>query len=139
MVNQKGRKQDEQIDNGKYEQPVSRPAIESGASVDSTRKQKETRAAYSGDRAICRTDETKRPRRARSENQENAIDQDLPRCCGAPGDNRQHRYACTRIVTSAIERESPEVRWRPKEDNEKQRQRLEADLSGRSSPSDHGR
>src|ERR1700722_14344037 len=128
MIDQEGREQREQIDNGKYEQPVGRPAIGPGASVDPTCEQKENRAASRDDRAIRRTDEAQYPRQLRGENHQSAIDQDLTRRYSAPRDNRQHRYACTCIITGAVEREGPEVRRRPEEDNEKQRQRLEPDV-----------
>src|SRR5580692_3568430 len=139
VINQEGCKQREQIENGEYEQPVSSAAIGPGAPANPTCEQKENSAAKRGDRAIHRACKPQKPRQLRGKNQETAIDQDLARRCSASRDNRQHRYARPRIVTGAIKREGPEVGWRPKEDDKKQRQRLDPDVSRRSRPSDRGR
>src|SRR5258707_4385052 len=102
-----------------------------------TREQKEKRPADGGDRAIRRACKPQYPGQLRGQNREAAVDQDLPRCCSASRDNRQHRYACTRVVVGTIKRESPEMRRRPKEDNEEQRKRLDPDFSGCRGPSDN--
>src|ERR1700723_387714 len=125
MVNQEGRKQREQIEDGECEQPMSGAAIGASAPPNTASEQKENRAANRSYRAIHRASEPERPGQPRDKNQQTAVDENLARRCSASRDNRQHRHACARIVTGAIKREGPEVRRRPKEDNEKQRQRLE--------------
>ena len=87
-------------------------------------EQKEKRAADRGDHAIDRAGEPERPEQLRSKNEEAAVDQDLPRCCSPSRDDRQHRDAGSRVIVTAIERESPEMRRGPKEDNEEQGKRL---------------
>lgn len=54
MVDQKARKQHEQIEDGEHEQPVSSAAIGLNGPVQLTREQKEKPPADSGNRAIHR-------------------------------------------------------------------------------------
>src|SRR5258706_11208190 len=127
MVDQEHRKQHEQVEDGEHEQSLSSAAIGSSASVELTCEQKEKRPADRGDRAIDGPCKSEHPGQLRGQNQEAAVDQDLPRCCSPSRDNRQHRHASTRVVVGTIERESPEMGRRPKEDNEEQRKWLEPD------------
>src|ERR1700727_126552 len=61
MVNQEGRKQRKQIEDGECEQPVSGAAIGASAPADPASEQKENRAANRSDRAIHRTSEPEGP------------------------------------------------------------------------------
>ena len=53
--------------------------------------------------------------------------------------HRQHRHAGARVVLGAVQRERPEVRRRPGEDDEEQQQRLDGDLAGHRRPAEHRR
>src|SRR5215475_2932897 len=139
VIDRERRKQREQIEDGRQEQPVSVATIGSSAFVQLKCEQEEKSTADCGDRAIDRACKPELPGQLRSENKQAAVDQDLPRRCSPSRDDRQHGDAGTGIIIAAIERESPEMGWCPKEDDEEQRKRLEPDLSGRRGPSDHGR
>src|SRR5215468_7055583 len=139
VIDQERRKQREQIENGKQEQPVSGATISYNALVQLKCEQEEKYAADCGDRAIDHACKPELPGQLRSENKQAAVDQYLPRCCSPSRDDRQHGDAGTGIIIAAIERESPEMGWCPKEDNDEERKRLEPDVSGRCGPSDHWR
>src|SRR5216684_3544767 len=119
--------------------PAIGPFGSSTPSVQLACEQKENRPADRDDHAIDRPCKPEHPGQLRGESQEAAVDQDLPCRCSLSRNHRQHGNAGTGVVIGAIERESPEMGRRPKEDNEEQRKRLEPDVSGCSGPSDHGR
>ena len=104
-----------------------------------TRERNEDRSADGGSRAIDRAGKAERPGQHRNRHAKNAIDEDLPRRCGPSGNDRQHGNARARIFVGAIERQRPEMRRRPQEDDQEQNERLEPDLSGRRCPADHRR
>ena len=52
--------------------------------------------------------------------------------------DRQHRYTDLRIFFFTSDRERPEVRWRPDENNQKQQQRTAGDFTGYCCPAQHG-
>ena len=64
---------------------------------------------------------TKRPERRRDEQQR--IDHDLPAGLDRTDDIGQHRHADPLVVAAAAERQRPEVRRRPQEDEQKERDR----------------
>ena len=84
MVDQEGRKQHEQIEDGEHEQPMSRAAIGPSAPVQLDCKQKEKRPADRGDRAIDRASKPEYPGQLRDRNQEAAVDEDLACRCSPP-------------------------------------------------------
>src|SRR5246127_2536597 len=77
MVDQEGRKQHEQIEDGEHEQPVSGAALGFDALVQLKCELKEKRPADRGDRAINGACKSKHPWQLRGESHEAAIDQDL--------------------------------------------------------------
>ena len=71
--------------------------------------------------------------------QHHGVEQDLqPRELGAVR-HRQHRQAGLAVVVGAVQRQGPEVRWRPQEDDQAQDHRLGADLARHRGPAQHGR
>src|SRR6201999_404605 len=139
MVDQERREQHEQIGDGEYKQSLSGSAIGLDTPAQADREQNEGRSTDGGDRAIYSACKPDRPWQLRGESQQAAVDQDLPRRRSTSRDNRQHRHACTRVVTGAVERQGPEMRRGPQEDDEEERKRFEPYVSGRRGPSDHGR
>src|SRR5262245_27967118 len=57
----------------------------------------------------------------------------------APVRDRQHRQSGARVLLGAVERERPEVRRRPREDDQEQEQRFRRHLSGYRRPAEHRR
>jgi hypothetical protein len=121
VVDQESRKQHEQIEDGKQEQPVSRGTNGSGAHVQLQREQKEQSPTDRDGRAINRACKSEPPRQLRSQSKEAAVDQDLLRCCSPSCDNRQPGDAGPGIVIGAVEREGPEMGRCPKEDYKSRR------------------
>src|SRR5262249_53930661 len=118
------------------EQPLSRATVHLDTPLELECEQKKNRAADRCDHAIDRACKPECPGQLRSENKEAAVDQDLPRRCGASRNNRQHGNTGAGILISAMERESPERGRRPEEDDKEESKRLEPHLSGRRGPSD---
>ena len=55
------------------------------------------------------------------------------------GDDGQHRHADALVVAAAVERQRPEVRRRPHEDDEEEQDAFERDAARDGGPADHGR
>src|SRR5882724_5431198 len=84
-----------------------------------TREHYENRSANKDSHAIDRAGKSECPWEHRALYQKSAVDEDLPRCCGPSGNDRQHGDARTGIFVDAIERQRPKMRRRPQENNEK--------------------
>src|ERR1700733_13250351 len=93
-------------------------------SVELYRERNKSRPAHHRDRTIYAAGKAKHPRQGRSRNQKNAVDQDLAFRSCLSGNDRQHGHTRPGIFLHAIERERPEVRWRPEEDDTERRKRL---------------
>src|SRR4029077_17972785 len=139
VVDKKRRKQHKKVEDRESEQPMRSAPISRNASVQLNREHKQKRAADCDGCAIEATCEPEPPRQLRSQNQETAVDQDLPRRSSPSRNDRQHRDAGADVIVGAIERERPKMGRRPEENNEKQQKRFEPDLSGCRCPSDNGR
>src|SRR4051794_12036570 len=87
--------------------------------------------------AIDRAGKADYPGKQRNRSQESAVDKDLACCCGPSRDDRQHGDARACILLSAIERECPEVGWRPQEDDQEQDKWLEPYVSCARCPANH--
>src|SRR5262249_60890433 len=106
------------------------PRTEGAGPAQSQRGPEEERAGREGGDAVDGAGEAERPRQQRNRRQEDAVDEDLARRCGSPGDNRQHGDAGTGILVGAVERERPEVRRRPQKDDQEQGERPEPAAGG---------
>ena len=140
VIGQERRKQHEQVEDGEREQAVSGAAIGLAASAQLDREHNE--------------ESLRRWRRPRHRSGRQTR---VPTAAAKPGPKERCRSRICRVVaalpattgsmgtparaysSAAIERQRPEMRRRPQEDDEEQNERLEPDLSGRRCPADHRR
>ena len=66
--------------------------------------------------------------------QRDRVEHDLARRLGLAADDGQHRDAGGRVVAAVAQRERPEVRRRPVEDDREQHERRQPDLAGDRGP-----
>src|SRR5690606_24918488 len=71
--------------------------------------------------------------------EQGAVKNDMPAGDVAPGDDRQHRHAGIGVVDIAPQRQRPEMRRRPHENNGKKNERFKAHIARNGGPSDHRR
>ena len=67
------------------------------------------------------------------------VQDDLPRRLGVAADDRQHRHLGRRVVLLDQQRERPEVRRRPEEDDQEEPERGQAEVPGRGCVADERR
>ena len=137
VVGQEGCKQQEEIGNGEDEQAMRGSPIGPAAPAQPGSERDEDRSADNGGRTIDRPGKPENAREQGRRDQKHAVGENLPRCCGAPANDGQHRHARTGVVVGASERQRPEVRWGPQEDDQEQDERLEPDGSGSRRPANH--
>src|SRR5215475_10542538 len=113
LAGQESREQHKQVQDGKREQVMRRPSIGLAAPDQSQCERNERRSADGGGHAIACAGKSKRPWQQRNREQYYAVDQDLSFGRGAAGHDRQHGDTGTGVFVSAIERQRPEMRWRP--------------------------
>src|SRR5258708_12351094 len=102
MVDQENRQKHEKVEDGEQEQSLSSAAIGPSASVELTCEQKEKRPADRDGRALDGPCKSEHPGQLRGQNQEAAVDQDLPRCCSPSRDNRQHGNTAPALLIATI-------------------------------------
>ena len=85
------------------ERGVDQALKELTAMLDEEGKRNKERSADNGGRAIDCTRKAKDPWQHRDRHQKNAVDEDLSRCGGPSGNNRQHGDARTGIFVGTIE------------------------------------
>src|SRR5262249_41645155 len=90
---------------------------------DAHRKDEEHRAYEESGGSIDHAAEAEEEGRGAERHEDQRIDQNLAARFGLARDDRQHGHAGLRIVLRFDERERPEMRRRPEEDNEEERDR----------------
>ena len=79
------------------------------------------------------------PGQQRGRQQRPAVQHDLQAGVALAVGDRQHRHAGLGVLVDAAQRQRPEVRRRPHEDDQEQQQRLEVDRAGHRGPAQHRR
>src|SRR5215467_3854637 len=139
FAGQESREQHKQIQDRKRENAMCRGSISSAAPDQFQRERNERRSANCSGCAIDRAGKSKRPRQQRNRKQHYGVDQDLSFGFSAAGHHRQHGDTDAGIFVSAIERQRPEMRWRPQEYDQEQDKRLNSDIAACGHPADHRR
>src|SRR5256714_6394331 len=80
-----------------------------------------------------------KPWRGADRHEDEGITQDLPPCFLCSSNYGEHRKSSTDIVVDANERQRPEMRRCPEEDNEEQKTRFDRQTARRCRPADDGR
>src|SRR5690625_17795 len=113
--------------------------LAAGSTPDRDRPGQEQQAEQQRHCPIERARGAQQRRRRRQRQQQQAVEQDLALGRLLPRHHRQHGYAGALVVAVAIERQGPEVRRRPEEDEREEHQRLEGQAAGYGGPADHRR
>src|SRR6185312_16673116 len=112
---EQGGEQQEQVEDREGEEPLGVGPL--GARQQPPGERQEGCAADRRDRQVDRAAEAGGGRRQRQRDQDQAVDEDLPAGGGLPRGDRQHRHAGALVVLAGGQRQRPEVRRRPEEDD----------------------
>src|SRR5262245_24821482 len=127
IFDQQDRKEDEQIDDGEREQTARRAlaALALALAAHPPGERDHSRAGHDCRHPVEHMRVAEKPRRGADRYEHRGIEQNLPSRLLHSRNNRQHRDAGSGIVVGANERQRPEMRRRPEEDDEKEETRLD--------------
>jgi hypothetical protein len=133
-VHQQHGKEHEQVKNRKRKQAGSRALFGVIASAQLHCKQYHRRAGHACSRAVDCSSKSECAGQDRNRHQQDAVNENLPLCFGGTSHNRQHWDAGTGVFASTTERQRPEMRGRPQEDDQEENERFHPNAAGGRNP-----